>query len=65
MLYNKVPDFASLKPHRHIASVCISMCNMYIIDLSGDMLMDVAVRSAIGVKYFTNIVIVNMTIPMM
>ena len=58
MLYNKIPDFASLKTHRHVASVCISMGNMYIIDLPGVMIMDVAVLSVIGFKYFWNIAMV-------
>ena len=58
MLYNKIPDFASLKPHRHIASVCISMGNMYIIDLPSVMIMDIAVLSVIGFKYFWNIAMV-------
>ena len=60
MLYNKIQDFASLKSHRHIASVCISMGNMYIIDLSGDLIMDVAVLNVIGLKYFWNIAMVKL-----
>ena len=48
MLDNKIPDFALMK--RHIASVCISIGNMFIIDLSGDMIMNVAVLNVVGFK---------------
>ena len=50
MLYNIIPDFASLKPHRHIASICISMGDMYMLNLSGNMTMYVAVFNVISFK---------------
>ena len=55
MLYNKILDYASLKPHRLFTSVCISIGNMYLIDLPGVVIMDVAVLSVKGFKYFWNI----------
>ena len=60
MLDNIIPDFVSLKPHSHITSIDISMGNIYMIDLSGNMIMNVAVLNVIGFKYFWTIVIVHL-----
>ena len=57
---NGIPNFSSLKPHGHITSICTSIGNMYVINLSGSVIMNVAVLSFIIFKYYRNILMIDL-----